>query len=296
MSTSTVTQPVKPSATFDSLTPISTHKAHDFETELGYVRVSDDGIALGPSTWGKTDHEEDRDQLVPVTIHDVRPRQEAFSLDKNGFQIVKHRTVMNKDDYLDDENIKKTYYPDLEQMIKAALGASVVKVYHHLLRHSSSPNPEGSVTLTRPFYKVHVDSTPNGVIQTIKHFLGPQADTLLQKRYAMINAWRPLKPVYKDPLTYLDASTVSDEAFIPRELNMPDGRPSLKSTAVNVGEGHMWYYLYGQNVDEVALVRCWDSKDGVAKRCPHSAARDPATEDLEDRESIEARCLVFWEE
>ena len=164
-----------------------------------------------------------------------------------------------------------------------------------MLRHSSSPDPD-CLTLTRPLYKVHVDSTPTRVATTIKLSLGDKAEELLNKRYALINIWRPLKVVYKDPLAYCDGSTVPDEDFVVRELNMPNGAPPKENSAVRMGGGHVWYYLYGQKEDEVTFIRCWDSKPSVVKRCPHSAVRDEAMEGMEDRESIEVRCLVFWEE
>ncbi|KAL8735809.1 MAG: hypothetical protein Q9166_000673 [cf. Caloplaca sp. 2 TL-2023] len=293
--TTTITRIANQPATPGPFSAVSTDHPRDFQTTLQYVKVSEDGKALGPSTWGKTDYEEDREQLVPVTIHDARGRQRDFNLDKNGFQLVKHVTAFKKEDYTSEENIKNAYYPEVEQMVKDVTGASFVKTIHHVLRHSSSPDQD-CLTLTRPLYKVHVDSTPNRVISTIKLSLGDRAEELLQKRYALINVWRPLKPVYKDPLSYCDGSTVPDGDFVVRELNMPNGAPPKENSAVKLGDGHIWYYLYGQKEDEVTFIRCWDSKPGVVKRCPHSAVRDQAMDDMEDRESIEARCLVFWDE
>ncbi|KAI4198761.1 MAG: hypothetical protein LQ350_005084 [Teloschistes chrysophthalmus] len=295
MPTTTVLEQVaSQSAAPMSIVAVATGKARNFQTQLQYVKVSDDGKALGPSTWGRTDYEEDREQLVPVTIHDARGQQEQFSLDRNGFQLIKHKTVMQKDHYTSDENIKNIYYPEVEQMVKEVTGASFVKTIHHVLRHSSSPDPD-CLTITRPLYKVHVDSTPNRVAQTIKLALGDKADELLKKRYALINIWRLLKPVFKDPLAYCDGSTVPDTEFVVRELNIPNGQAPKENSAVRAGEGHMWYYLYGQDVDEVTFIRCWDSNPNVVKRCPHSAVRDADMEELADRESIEARCLVFWD-
>ena len=50
--------------------------------------------------------------------------------------------------------------------------------------------------------------------------------------------------------------------------------------------------------DDVYFVKCFDSKmDGRARCSPHSAFVDPNTKDLPcGRESIEVRCLVFWED
>jgi hypothetical protein len=52
------------------------------------------------------------------------------------------------------------------------------------------------------------------------------------------------------------------------------------------------------NVDEVLLLKCFDSKtDGRARFAPHGAFVDPTTpRDALPRESIELRALVFHAE
>jgi hypothetical protein len=42
------------------------------------------------------------------------------------------------------------------------------------------------------------------------------------------------------------------------------------------------------------LIKCFDTKEDVARRVPHSAFVDEAEEDKEARESIEVRALVFY--
>lgn len=53
-----------------------------------------------------------------VTIHDVRGKEDQYTLDKNGFQFHKH--VSKEKDFLDDEHIKAVYYPETEQLLKDA--------------------------------------------------------------------------------------------------------------------------------------------------------------------------------
>ncbi|TFK48884.1 hypothetical protein OE88DRAFT_1663124 [Heliocybe sulcata] len=48
--------------------------------------------------------------------------------------------------------------------------------------------------------------------------------------------------------------------------------------------------------DEFALIKCFDSKDGVAKCTPHTGFEDPWTPpDAPFRESVELRVLVFYD-
>lgn len=65
-----------------------------------------------------------------------------------------------------------------------------------------------------------------------------------------------------------------------------------------------WFYKWHQTPEEVLLIECFDNHAGPesedkykdrAKRVPHSAFEIPGTEDEEGRESIEVRCLVFYE-
>jgi hypothetical protein len=53
---------------------------------------------------------------VEVTIHDIRGREKDFSLDTTGFQIVNH--VSKEKDFLDPEQIKRDYYPEVEKLLK----------------------------------------------------------------------------------------------------------------------------------------------------------------------------------
>ena len=63
---------------------------------------------------------------------------------------------------------------------------------------------------------------------------------------------------------------------------------------VRPNDRHRWFYLREQTPGEVMLIKCFDSKtDGRARRVPHSAFVNPATEGEIPRESIEVRALVF---
>lgn len=74
---------------------------------------------------------------------------------------------------------------------------------------------------------------------------------------------------------------------------------------VRPGEHHRFYYARDMRPDEVLLLKCYDSfgegeaplgRRGVAVRTPHTAFVDPLTpEGALPRQSIEVRCLVFYE-
>jgi hypothetical protein len=126
----------------------------------------------------------------------------------------------------------------------------------------------------------------------VSYHLGEDAPELLKGRYQIINVWRPIKPIFKDPLTVGDANTIPDSDLVGIKLIYPDREG--ETYGVKPNPDIKWYYRYGQTPDLVTLIKCFDSKtDGRARRVPHSAFVNPETENEAPRESIEVRALVF---
>ena len=134
-----------------------------------------------------------------------------------------------------------------------------------------------------------------------------EVNALGKTRWGIINVWRPIAPIRRDPFAVCDASTVAEEDLVGKRANLPKGKGTFEN--VSSGQGfetwgayanskHKWYYQSNMTPEEVMFVKCYDSKkDGRARRSPHSAFVDPKTKnDPRPRESIEVRCLVFWED
>jgi hypothetical protein len=51
-----------------------------------------------------------------VVVHDISGEEDKYTLDSHGFQYVKHES--KEKDFLDDEQIKAQYYPEIEQLLK----------------------------------------------------------------------------------------------------------------------------------------------------------------------------------
>src|SRR6201984_1520300 len=77
----------------------------------------------GVSRWNGTDDPRD------VRIEDARGRESEFTLDRNGFALVKAPTAVAN--FYDPEEIKRVYYPEVEQLLKDKLGASSGFVFYH---------------------------------------------------------------------------------------------------------------------------------------------------------------------
>lgn len=176
-------------------------------------------------------------------------------------------------------------------------GASKVFIFDHTIRR---PDPTAEVLpggqqLRGPVQRVHVDQSYDAALSRVPFHLPDEADELLKGRVQIINVWRPIKQVLRDPLALAEADTVSEDDLVPVGLIYPNRKG--ETLLVKHSDKHKWWFKHGLGPEEVILIKCFDSKkDGRARRVPHTAFVDPtASEGTEARESIEVRALVFHE-
>jgi hypothetical protein len=83
-----------------------------------------------------------------VTIEDARGRAAGFTLDRNGFQLLKAPTEIR--DFYSPEEVKSTYYAEVERLLRDTLGANRVFVFDHGVRNAGRRGggclPAGSTT------------------------------------------------------------------------------------------------------------------------------------------------------
>jgi hypothetical protein len=96
------------------------------------------------------------------------------------------------------------------------------------------------------------------------------------------------------PLAICDAGSMARGDFVATEMRYQDRTGETYSVSCN--PAHRWYYFPRMRRDEVLLFKCFDSAtDGRARFGAHCAFDDPtATNAAAERESIEARLLVFY--
>ncbi|MCJ1308077.1 hypothetical protein MMC25_001728 [Agyrium rufum] len=286
----------------------STNKAtepRNVHTSLNYYKAPADGSDPLPTYVGKPETYDRPTEPFDVIVHDIRGQEQDYTLDTTGFQIVGHRSAEKA--FVDDDQIKAVYYPETEQLLKDATGASRVFIFDHTIRRAvqdqrlnPSANPAGDAAgipaaFRGPVTRVHIDQSYSASKSRVPHHLPEEAERLLKSRYQIINVWRPIKTILKDPLAVADAHSVPESDLVPIGLIYPDRRGETLSVRPN--REHKWHYLYGQTPEEVLLIKCFDSKlDGRARRVPHTAFVNEATANEESRESIEVRCLVFHED
>lgn len=149
-----------------------------------------------------------------------------------------------------------------------------------------------------PARRVHIDQTKSGAEAFVKMVL--PSETALQilsaPRWIILNAWRPIETIRKDPLAVADATSVPDEDLVVLPRIMPSGKATENYVvqAKHV-QRHKWYYLSDQRPDEVLMFKIFDSDIScLARRTPHSSFSYPGSEDLPPRKSIEVRAAVYF--
>ncbi|RMD43496.1 hypothetical protein DV735_g1596, partial [Chaetothyriales sp. CBS 134920] len=265
---------------------------HNVAAELFYYNDPGDGTPPPPVYVGKVDNTVRPRVAQNVVVHDISGEENKYTLDAQGFQYVKHES--KEKDFTDDDKIKAEYYPEIEQLLKDSTGASRVFIFDHTIRRAVADLRDIAGTRRGPARLVHIDQSYKASAQRVKYHLPEEADELLQKRFQIINVWRPIKTIRRDPLALADARSVEETDLVPAKLIYPNREG--ETFAVKPNPSHQWYFKYGQRPDEPLFIKCFDSfDDGRARRIPHTSFVDPAHENDEPRESIEVRTLVFYD-
>ena len=227
-----------------------------------------------------------------VLLRDGRQEARDFTLDRNGFRFVRHDTKVV--DFFDEAEIRTTYYPEMEALVKAHSGASRVVVFDHTRRTADDAAREAG-KLREVVRRVHNDYTEWSGPQRLRDILPGEADALLQRRFALVQVWRPIRhPVETFPLAICDATSLSFDDMVISERRYPNRVG--QTYAITYNPAHRWYWFPRMRREEALVFKVYDSvKEGVARFTAHTAFDDPtAPPTARPRESIEIRTLALF--
>ncbi|KIW08305.1 uncharacterized protein PV09_01223 [Verruconis gallopava] len=330
-STSLIQKLAKPSAS-TSLRPL--HLDHRFVSTMTtatfkYIDPTSYTDSSEPfiKPWSKVDGPGWSFRLVEHQrdVENLRGQEEKFTTDNAGFAV--YTSPAKEKTFTDDEAVRKGYYKEVEELLREKLpGVKKVVIFDHTIRRREKSSPR------QPVQQVHVDQTPAAAEARVRrHVREADVEELLKGRYQIINVWRPIQnPASDFPLAVIDWRSTVPSDFVKVDLLYPkrqldeddDDRgkevlPDPASTtstegyeikgetyAVRPNDSHKFYYLKDMTPDEVMFIKCFDSRGdslpqgikGIARATPHTAFVDPNTPaDAPGRQSIEVRCLVFYE-
>src|SRR6476646_5868456 len=227
-----------------------------------------------------------------VTIRNGRAFSDRFALEHDGFRLVRHDTRIA--DFFNEEEVRRVYYPEMEALVKAESDASRVVVFDHTLR-TADDDVRASRKIREPVNRVHNDYTEWSAPQRVRDLLPQEADDLLQRRFAIVQVWRPIRhPVESWPLAICDARSIAPDDFVVNERRYPNRIG--QTYAITYNPEHRWYWLPRMRREEALVFKVYDSlKDGRARWSAHTAFDDPTSPpNARPRESIEIRTLAFF--
>lgn len=232
-----------------------------------------------------------------VIVKDMRVAGRAFSIDREGFELMRHETSVT--DLYDDDAITQSYIPEAEALLADRFGATKVVIFDMTRRSDANQGTQNPDAHRGPASRVHVDYTAKSGPQRVKDFLGSDEAARLASsdaRIVQINLWRPIRgPVQSSPLALADAASIKPDELIATDQVFPDRVGEIYNLAYSSAQ--RWYYAPLMMPHEILLIKGWDSRDdGRARFTPHGAFQLPQpTESVPPRESIEIRTLVISE-
>jgi hypothetical protein len=263
------------------------------EATLNYIADTGEKIFTQTGAPGDLDVRSGGQQdLRRITIANGRPHAAKLGLEQDGFRFVRHDTKMR--DFLDEDEVRRVYYPEMEALVKAESGASRVVVFDHTLR-TADDELRAARKIREVVRRVHNDYTEWSGPQRVRDLLPTEADDLLRRRFAIVQVWRPIRhPVETFPLAICDARTLSPDDLVVSERRYPNRVG--QTYAIKYNPRHQWYWFPRMRREEALVFKVYDSlKDGRARWTAHTAFDDSsAPPNARPRESIEIRTLAFF--
>lgn len=235
--------------------------------------------------------------LKEVEIHSARESAEPFALDRQGFTLQPQATRVN--DFYQDAELESVYNDEVKELVANATGAKRVEIFDHT-RRSSSNQVRSEQDVREPASVIHNDYTAASGINRLKdHFANTEEDVeaLLAGRFAIVNVWRSINgPILNAPLALCDATTSKPDDFVSVKRESKQRIGELQQALFNPAQ--RWYYYPEMQFNEALLIKTFDSSEqGPARFTLHTSFDLPqATDDTPQRESLETRCFVFYDE
>ncbi|KAK4695081.1 glutathione S-transferase, partial [Lecanoromycetidae sp. Uapishka_2] len=233
-----------------------------------------------------------------MSVHDGWHRASTFSVDKEGFSLHDFTTPFS--DWDDDTAVAKDFYPSIVDFLKRTQGASHVLVFDHTIRSRTNAakkiTQETGTSQRAPVMLVHCDYTADSGPARVRQLLSEEeAATLLSRRVAFFNVWKPIRRVVEEhPLAMCDVTSSPPEDFFKLHLRYRDRNG--ENYVMRYSPEHKWWYFPRMTSEQVVLLKTFDSEvDGRARFVGHSAFHDPTSPaDVPYRESVEVRTIAFF--
>ncbi|OBT54247.1 hypothetical protein VE04_06948 [Pseudogymnoascus sp. 24MN13] len=240
-------------------------------------------------------------------VHDLTGHEKEFTTDNCGFAV--YTSPAKETSFTDDKQVKEGYYGEVEALVRQKLpGVKKVVIFDHTIRRREKASPRQPVQL------VHIDRAPAAA--EVECVAMPQKT---KSRDSSRVAPRIGLPPRRHRRGSIDPSDfVKVDLLYPKGASQtvdvladPDARAAStegyevtgEQYVIAPNEKHRFHYFKDMTPDMAMFIKCFDSESelmtgsgGIAHGSGHTAFIDPQTpKEAPGRQSIEVRCLVFYE-
>ncbi|MGY8956829.1 MAG: CmcJ/NvfI family oxidoreductase [Alphaproteobacteria bacterium] len=229
-----------------------------------------------------------------VAVQNARALPNKFSLDREGFAFVQHRSAV--EDFYDDAELTATYNAEAEALVREYTGAPRALVFDHT-RRSSSQNIREAHNARDPANGAHTDYTDWSARNRVSAAMGDAAEALLAKRFAIVNVWRSTAGTIEEwPLALCAWESVNDDDLHTVERRAYNRVGQTRHASYNAANS--WFYFPQMTREEAILIKNYDTiTDGRARYAPHTSFADPTSSATAlPRESLETRVFAFFDD
>jgi hypothetical protein len=233
-----------------------------------------------------------------VPIENVRARAEPPSLEKEGFELVPHKSAVT--DFRDKDQVDRIHPAEIVELLRRVSGADHVEVTGRaILRFGERSTDSGALDNSRPARYVHVDISDETGRQFNARSEAPEGRKI--RRIARYNVWRVLTPPPQDvPLAVCESRSVAREDLLPAWAMFDrDGEVvfSFEAWVLRYNPSQRWAYFADMTPDEALVFKTHDTDPDHPSHVPHGAFDDPGCPaGVPPRGSVEMRGVAYWYE
>ena len=222
-------------------------------------------------------HEKDFVPLAPVQVEIADARGIGATLDREGFQLVEHASVLP--DLTDLAAVKSVHAGEIAGLLTSVTGCDhVAMAPMGILRFSEKAGANAAHDNSHPARFVHVDMAKEAAAG-MRAATAPPGQTIV--RSAQYNVWRVLSAPPQDvPLGLCDFRSVAaadlldcDAIFDPLDGSPEWGFPNY---LLAHNPAHRWFYFADMHPGEAIIFKTSDSDPAAAQLMPHGAFRQSA--------------------
>jgi hypothetical protein len=167
-----------------------------------------------------------------LQVRDIRSYPD-IDINETGFQLISIPDITTdrdeKDGFDDQAWVERNFYPVVKEVMGKATGAARVHPFSHLVRRKDVSAmkkwvddkglddqfvPQGVGAVPSP--QAHIDHSANGSWEVLRDNLPDVAGEMGggKGRWGIVNLWRPLRRVRRDPLVVCDWRSVEKEDLV----------------------------------------------------------------------------------